>query len=149
MRKGLGRGREGQMDRGDMKGERRGGEERGGGRRGEEERGGGRRRERGRSEASSHQECPQRSWAGPPVPAATGPGQPSGQGHCSRWWAGPAAACGGGRGAAGQGGGGSGSYCMCTIGNMDMYVQSLRQGRARQLHVSLKTTLFPPLISSW
>ena len=24
---------------------------------------------------------------------------------------------------------GSGSYCMCTIGNMDMYVQSLRQGK--------------------
>ena len=59
------------------------------------------------NEASSHQECPQRSWAGPPVPAATGPGQPSGQGHCSRWWAGPAAGCGGGGGAAaGQGGSG-------------------------------------------
>ena len=120
------------MDRGDMKGE-----ERGEGERRREE------REGGRSEASSRQECPQRSWAGSPVPVATGPGQPSGQGHCSRWWAGPAAGCGGGRGAAGQGGSGSGSYCTCTIGNMDMYVQSLRQGRARQLHVSLKTTLFP------
>ena len=77
---GGGRGGEREMDREDMKGGRT-----------REERGGGRRwKQEGMKQA--HIKSALRG---------------AGQGHCSRWWAGPAAGCGGGGGAAaGQGGSG-------------------------------------------